>query len=275
MKTYHFSKLATIPLSLLFATNTAAKTINLRGIAKDISTSDETSPASSSWAVPSQQTSDKPQCALDVASLNPGDVQIELPGKVGFESFPNCTSTFPPEYLDEMGVDPNTCIMSVPQLIKASEYVISNFAKYMPQESLDMLKYWKGTLSTERAGMITCDVSTGQPSTSYSLKAWRPYHMTEGWHYFTMEECNENGWSGFGQDETVDINMKFNGKIGYASQNSRAGEQFISIVSASYNIGNVGEEATKACCAPAPGVSRDCSAVHAMIDNFDLSSIDK
>eukprot|EP00985_Skeletonema_marinoi_P018827 scaffold10658_cov101-Skeletonema_marinoi.AAC.7 len=67
--------------------------------------------------------------------------------------------------------------------------------------------------------------------------------MTEGWHYLTYTDCNDDGWIGFGgQDGTVDIDMKYKGKLGYASKSSRGGSKFVSMVSASYNIGNVGEE---------------------------------
>jgi len=101
--------------------------------------------------------------------------------------------------------------------------------------------------------------------------------MTEGWHYLTFTDCNDDGWVGFGQDETVDVDIKYKGKLGYASpsQSSRGGSKFMSMVSTSYNIGNVGEQATNACCSPEPGVARDCSAVHAMIVSFDLSSVEK
>jgi len=271
MKVHHFM-LATVSFS---STAAVEKTLNLRGIAANNLSILDTSPPSSGTSPNYQQTSDKPQCALDVASLNRGDVQIELPGKVGFETFPNCTTLFSAEFLDELGVDKSTCIMSMPQLTKAG-FAISRFAEYMPKEALDLAL--KGRLTTGRAGMLTCDVSTGESfSKAYSLKAWRPYKMTEGWHYFTLTDCNDDGWVGFGlgRDGTVDIDLKYKGKLGYASQNSRGGSEFISIVSPSYNIGNVGEEATKACCSPEPGVAWDCSAVHAMIDSFDLSSVDR
>jgi len=272
MKIYHF-----VLLTLSFSCSASAeRTLNLREVAaNDLSTSD--APPSSSEAAPNhQQTTDKPQCALDVASLNRGDVQIELPGgTVGFETFPNCKTIFSSEFLEELGVDDSTCIMSVAQLTKAS-FTISRFREYMPKEALDYLEYLKGPLTTGRAGTITCEVSTGQFSKTHALKAWRPYTMTEGWHYLTYTDCNDDGWIGFGgQDGTVDIDMKYKGKLGYASKSSRGGSKFVSMVSASYNIGNVGEAATNACCSPEPGVARDCSAVHTMIDSFDLSSVNK
>eukprot|EP00985_Skeletonema_marinoi_P018828 scaffold10658_cov101-Skeletonema_marinoi.AAC.8 len=150
-------------------TASAERTLNLREVAaNDLSTSD--APPSSSEAAPNhQQTTDKPQCALDVASLNRGDVQIELPGgTVGFETFPNCKTIFSSEFLEELGVDDSTCIMSVAQLTKAS-FTISRFREYMPKEALDYLEYLKGPLTTGRAGTITCEVSTGQFSKTHAL----------------------------------------------------------------------------------------------------------
>ena len=101
--------------------------------------------------------------------------------------------------------------------------------------------------------------------------------MTEGWHYLTFTDCNDDGWLGFGQGGPVDVDIRYKGKLGYASpsQNSRDEGEIISMVSTSYSIGNVGERATTACCSPEPGVARDCSAVQAMIHGFDLSSIEK
>ena len=101
--------------------------------------------------------------------------------------------------------------------------------------------------------------------------------MTEGWQYLTFTDCNDDGWVGFGQGGSVDVDIKYKRKIGYASpsQSSQGGNNFISMVSTSYHVGNAGEEATNACCSPEPGVARDCSAVHDMIDGFDLSSVDK
>mmetsp|Transcript_4648 Transcript_4648/g.9688 ORF Transcript_4648/g.9688 Transcript_4648/m.9688 type:complete len:279 (+) Transcript_4648:95-931(+) len=276
MKIYHF----VLVLASFSCTAAAGKTTNLRKAeANDLSASD-TPPCSLGTSPTNQQTIEKPQCAFNVASLNRGDVQIELPGgKVGFETFPNCTTIFSPKFLDELGVDHSTCIMSVAQLTKAS-FTISRLglAAYMPKEALDYLEYLKGPLTTGRAGMITCEVSTGQFSkTRAAIKAWRPYKMTEGWHYLTFTDCNDDGWVGFGQDETVDVDIIYQGKLGYASpsQSSRGGSKFMSMVSTSYNIGNVGEQATNACCSPEPGVARDCSAVHAMIVSFDLSSVEK
>ncbi len=274
MNIYHLLLLA---LSFSY-TASAERRTNLRDVAaSDLSTSD--TPPSSSVAVTTHkqtQPIDKPQCALDVASLNPGDVQMELPGgKVGFEKFPNCTTIFSSKFLDEIGVDHSTCIMSVPQLTKAA-FTISRFREYMPQEALDYLEYLKGPLTTGRAGMITCEVSAGYFSQTHAVKAWRPYAITEGWHYLTYTDCNDDGWIGFGQGGAVDVDLRYKGKLGYSSpsRNSQGESKTISMVSTSYNIGNVGEEATNACCSPEPGVERDCSAVKAMVDGFDLSSIE-
>lgn len=258
-------------------TASADRIANLREVAaSDRSTSDAT-PSLSMEASSHQQikTMTKPQCALDVASLNPGDVQMELPGgKVGFEKFPNCTTIFSSKFLDEIGVEHSTCIMSVPQLTKAA-FTISRFHDYMPKEALDYLEYLKGPLTTGRAGMVMCEVSTGYISQTHAVKAWRPYTMAKGWHYLTYTECNDDGWLGFGQGEIVDVDIRYKGKLAYSSPSkSTQGEsEIISMVSTSYNIGNVGEKATNACCSPEPGVSRDCSAVQAMIEGFDLSSI--
>jgi len=275
MHIYHFV-LAILSFS---CTAAAGKTLNLRKVAaNDPTTSDV--PSSSSVTAPNpnhQQAIDKPQCALEVASLNRGDVQIELPGgKVGFEKFPNCTTIFSLKFLADIGVDHSTCIMSVPQLTKAS-FHMSRFREYMPKEALDYLEYLKGPITTGRAGMVTCEVPSGQFSKMHAVKAWRPYTMTEGWHYLTYTDCNDDGWVGSGQGGTVDVDIKYKGKLGHASpsHSSRGGHELISMVSTSYHVGNVGDEATNACCSPEPGVARDCSAVHAMIDNFDLSSVDK
>uniref|UniRef100_A0A6U3SVE5 Uncharacterized protein n=1 Tax=Skeletonema marinoi TaxID=267567 RepID=A0A6U3SVE5_9STRA len=268
MHIYHFV-LAALSFSC-GASAAAGKTMDLREVAANDLSASEAAPNH-------QQAADKSQCALDVASLNRGDVQIELPGgKIGFETFPNCTTIFSPKFLDEIGVDHSTCIMSVPQLTKAS-FTISRFREFMPKEALDYLEYLKGPLTTGRAGTITCEVSTGQFSKTHALKAWRPYTMTEGWQYLTFTDCNDDGWVGFGQGGSVDVDIKYKGKIGYASpsQSSQGGNNFISMVSTSYHVGNVGEEATNACCSPEPGVARDCSAVHTMIESFDLSSVNK
>ncbi len=278
MNLYHLL-LATLSFSYT-ASATAERTANLREVAANDDPSTSDAPPSSSVAPPTHkqiQTVDKPQCALDLASLNRGDVQMELPGgKVGFETFPNCTTVFSSKFLDEIGVDHSTCIMSVPQLAKAA-FMINRLSEYMPQEALDYLEYLKGPLTTGRAGMITCEVSAGYFSQTHAVKAWRPYTMTEGWHYLTFTDCNDDGWLGFGEGGTANVDIKYKGKFGFAtpSQHSRGGSRFVSMVSTSYNIGNVGEEATDACCSPEPGVARDCSAVQAMIDSFDLSSIDR
>ncbi len=273
MKLYHFA-LALATLSFSYTASAEGRE-NLREItASDLSTSDAP-PSSSVAATKHQQVVDKPQCALEVASLNRGDVQMELPGgKVGFETFPNCTTIFSSKFLDEIGVDHSTCIMSVPQLTKAA-FAISRLSEYMPKEALDYLEYLKGPLTTGRAGMITCEVSAGHFSQTHAVKAWRPYAMTEGWHYLTFTDCNDDGWLGFGQGGPVDVDIRYKGKLGHASQNTGGGSKFISMVSTSYNIGNVGERATNTCCSPDPGVARDCTAVKAMIDGFDLSSINK
>ena len=72
MKIYHF-------VLALASTAAAGKTTNLRKAeANDLSASD--TPCSLGTAPINQQTIEKPQCAFDVASLNRGDVQIELPG---------------------------------------------------------------------------------------------------------------------------------------------------------------------------------------------------
>jgi len=74
MKTYNFV------LALATLSAAAGKTTNLRKAeANDLSASD-TPPCSLGTASINQQTIEKPQCAFDVASLNRGDVQIELPG---------------------------------------------------------------------------------------------------------------------------------------------------------------------------------------------------
>ncbi len=130
MNLYHFVLVA---LSFSY-TASADRRAKLREVAaSDLSTSDA-SPSLTVAAPDHQQlqTMNKPQCALDVASLNRGDVQMELPGgKVGFEKFPNCTTIFSSKFLDEIGVDHSTCIMSVPQLTKAA-FTISRFRDYMP-----------------------------------------------------------------------------------------------------------------------------------------------
>ena len=266
MHIYHFV-LAALSFSC-GASAAAGKTMDLREVAANDLSTTSYAPTKSGTAPNHQQATDKPQCALDVASLNRGDVQIELPGgKIGFETFPNCTTVFSPKFLHELGVDHSTCIMSVPQLTKAS-FHMSRFREYMPKEALDYLEYLRA-LTKGRAGMITCEVSAGQFSKMHALKAWRPYTMTEGWQYLTFTDCNDDGWVGFGQGGSVDVDIKYKGKIGYASPSQNE------LIFTSYHVGNVGEEATNACCSPEPGVARDCSVVHDMIDGFDLSSVDK
>eukprot|EP00984_Skeletonema_dohrnii_P030307 scaffold21699_cov82-Skeletonema_dohrnii-CCMP3373.AAC.1 len=78
MHIYHFV-LVTFSFSC-GASAAAGNTLDLREVAaNDLSTSDAVSQSSSGAAPNHQQATDKPQCALDVASLNRGDVQIELP----------------------------------------------------------------------------------------------------------------------------------------------------------------------------------------------------
>eukprot|EP00985_Skeletonema_marinoi_P033510 scaffold41507_cov292-Skeletonema_marinoi.AAC.1 len=71
--------------------------------------------------------------------------------------------------------------------------------------------------------------------------------MTEGWQYLTFTDCNDDGWVGFGQGGSVDVDIKYKGKIGYASPSQNE------LIFTSYHVGNVGEEATNACCSPEPG----------------------
>lgn len=132
--------------------------------------------------------------------------------------------------------------------------------------------------TTERAGMVICDVYTSPAGTS--SRAWRPYNLTRGWHSELWGTCSPSkGWSASGIDASVDLVGECNPDATKCLwvQTFRPGtEQFgAALQSVSVKVrGALTEAQIQSCCFPSSEAARDCSAVEEVVSGYDVAAED-
>lgn len=197
--------------------------------------------------------------ATCVAPL-PGDVSIELPGKIGFWTLPGILDGFPPDVVARTyGIGTNDTL-PIGQLVSILREALS----YPSEENATETREFIDFLTVGRAGSVVC--SSYEQDGAVYFKEWRPYRWTRGWHYKVLDVCTSDGWTGFGKDPTVSLTITQKGKYMAVQQINEE----IAIASRSTHVGRIDASELQQCCFPATESVRDCSAVTRMVDDFEL-----
>ena len=214
-------------------------------------------------------------------SLQVGDVWVELPGKAGTVISPQsvpAAGNMTSEQIATIGLGTNGTL-PIPLFIQLNdEFMNSSDAAFVPPDVIAELKLLNDFYTTERAGMVICDVYTSPAGTS--SRAWRPYNLTRGWHSALWGTCNPSkGWSSSGIDASVDLVGECNPDATKCLwvQTFRPGtEQFgAALQSVSVKVRSALTEAQiQSCCFPSSEAARDCSAVEDVVSGYDVAAED-
>jgi len=227
------------------------------------------------FAPPQRESTDdnQVQCIND-GPETAGDVLIELPGKAGFMQIPdifqNESLTTAMKETYGIGTDDILPITQIVDIFTSYlKYPIPSAAKAEIQQLIDFY-------TTERAGSVVCDAY--QNNAGWYNRQWRPYNKTMGWHYAVYSKCTpSDGWVGFGADPTVDLTILYDSyateavvQQRFKGQDQDVDSTFIYIQSKMAKAGHLSDEDRKVCCFPPSEAERDCSAVHSMIEAYQL-----
>lgn len=170
-------------------------------------------------------------------------------------------------------------VLPIEQIVE----IFTSYLKYpMPNTTRARLIQTIDFFTTARAGAVFCDAY--ENAGGWYNRQWRPYNDTMGWHYAIYSKCSPSaGWVGFGSDPSVDLTILYDsyGERAAVQQRlkdpsaftsaepSQAG--FIYIQSTIAKAGKLSESEHAACCFPASEEERDCSAVHRIVDAYQLA----
>jgi hypothetical protein len=151
-------------------------------------------------------------------------------------------------------------------------------AQYIPESAQAELKFLDEFYTTSRGGMVTCD-AYGSPA-GLSVRAWRPYNLTLGWHSKMWGTCSPGkGWSFAGSDASVELRGECNAEATkcLVVQTFRPGqEQYgAQIQSVSVKVpGALTDAQVQACCFPESTATRNCSAVEEVVAAYRVEESD-
>lgn len=204
---------------------------------------------------------------------------MEIPGKSGFwyspESLPQNLTT---EQIQTIGLGTNGTL-PLPMLVELNNATLNGpDAKYIPPADKAAIASIDTFFTTARAGAVVCD--TFQGPTGMTSRSWRPFNNTLGWHYTMWGRCVPGrGWASSGFDATVETTGECNdsGTVCLGVQRVKPGNPYFGSMIQSISVkvpGAVTDDQVQACCFPPNEEERNCSAVTAVVMEYQVTEDD-